>query len=144
MNLNPWVEFCKEINSGNYVRIHRRKKVNGLYVISSRDHLNSVETKLDQKEIFRQIYTIIHIITLMISRTLITFQKRSNMIPDDKRTLLSMKNEFLYISILTTPNKKHYQGQIKVQEGKVYKDPKLDVKGRYMPLYIVICRCLFI
>lgn len=128
LNLAPWVEFCSSLLDEKYIRVHRRKKVNGRYIISSRDHLDSVETKLDERKIFRQIYTIIHIITLMIRRVLVRFQERANMIPDSHGET-NMKNEFLYMSLLTTPAKKHYQGMVKVQEGVVFENPKMDIKG---------------
>lgn len=135
LNLSPWVDFCEELLNNNYTQIHRRKMVNGRHIISSRNYLDSVETKLDEKKTFRQIYTIIHVITLMIRRTLVKFQERANMIPDSHGET-NMKNEFLYMSILTTPAKKHYQGMIKVQEGNVFKVPKMDIKGYSYAHYI--------
>ena len=38
---------------------------------------------------------------------------------------------------MTSPAKKHYQGMVKVQEGTVFANPKIDIKGKYMPLYMV-------
>jgi len=135
LNLAPWVDYCNELINDKYAVIKRRKFKNNRYIISSRDHLNSVETKIDEEKSFRMIYTIIHIITLMIRKTLVTFQLRSNMIPDSHGET-NMKNEFLYLTILTTPAKKHYQGMIKVQEGNVFKNPKIDTKGKILCPYI--------
>lgn len=128
LNLAPWVDFCNEILNTDYVNIKRRKFKNHRYIISSRDHLNSVENKIDEQRAFREIYTIIHIITLMIRKVLITFQKRANLIPNSHGET-NMKNEFLYLTILTTAAKKHYAGIVKVQEGNVFKNPKVDIKG---------------
>ena len=41
---------------------------------------------------------------------------------------LTMKNEFYFPICITTPNKKHYMGEITIQEGKLIK-PKLEIKG---------------
>jgi len=128
LNLAPWVDYCNELINNKYAMIKRRKFKDNRHIISSRDYLNSIETKIDEEKAFRMIYTIIHIITLMIDRTLVTFQLRSNMNPNSHGET-KMKNEFLYLTILTTPAKKHYQGMIKVQEGNVFKDPKIDAKG---------------
>ena len=128
LNLGPWVDFCKEEIISRFVNIKRRKFKNGKYIISSSDKFNSVENKIEQNKIFRMIYTIIHMLNLMIDRTLVTFQLRSNMIPNHKGTT-SMKNEFLYQTLLTSAAKKHYQGMVVVQEGVVFSKPNFDVKG---------------
>lgn len=139
LNLNPWVEFCEGLLNKNYVRIKRRKFIDGRYVISSRNHLESKETHIEEQKAFRMIFTIIHMITLMIDRVLVEFQLRANMIPNS-HGITSMKNEYLYLTLLTSPAKKHYQGMVKVQEGNVFSKPKPDVKGIInMPRYIVIC-----
>ena len=129
LNLNPWVEFCDELLNKNYVHIKRRKFVDGRYVISSRNHLDSKETHIEEQKAFRMIFTIIHMITLMIDRVLVEFQLRANMIPNS-HGITSMKNEFLYLTLLTSPAKKHYQGMVKVQEGTVFANPKIDIKGK--------------
>ena len=41
---------------------------------------------------------------------------------------LTMKNEFYFPVCITTPSKKHYMGEITIQEGKLIK-PKLEIKG---------------
>ena len=128
LNLNPWVMFCEELLNKNYAKIKRRKFIDGRYVISSRNYNESKESAIEEQKAFRMIFTIIHIITLMITRVLDEFQLRSNLVPNSHGTT-SMKNEFLYLTLLTSAAKKHYQGMVKVQEGNVFKKPKPDVKG---------------
>ena len=133
LNLAPWVDFCNELLSSQYTAIKRRKFKNNRYVISARNKLDSVEEKVTMNQNYRSIYTIIHIITLMIQQTLKVFKLRSNLIPDGEEGSYgetNMKNEFLYRTILTTPAKKHYQGLVIVQEGVEFGDGgKLDIKG---------------
>ena len=49
-------------------------------------------------------------------------------VDEDDISRLTMKNEFYFPICITTPNKKHYMGEITIQEGKLIK-PKLEVKG---------------
>ena len=46
----------------------------------------------------------------------------------DDISKLTMKNEFYFPVCITTPNKKHYMGEITIQEGKLIK-PELEIKG---------------
>ena len=49
-------------------------------------------------------------------------------VDEDDISRLTMKNEFYFPICVTTPSKKHYMGEITIQEGKLIK-PKLEVKG---------------
>jgi hypothetical protein len=53
-------------------------------------------------------------------------------IEDNDLRKISMKNEFLYPVMLRTPMGKHYAGIITQQEGRVYKKPKPDIKGKFL------------
>ena len=135
LNLAPWVNYCKKLISNNYKAIKRRKFIDGRYVISGYDHMSSKETAIEEQNAFRIIFTIVHMITIMIDRVLIEFQIRSNMTPHSHGTT-NMKNEFLYLTLMTTSAKKHYQGMIKIQEGNIFKTPKIDIKGEfYAPIF---------
>ena len=54
-------------------------------------------------------------------------------IPEDFRSIINMKNEFVYSRIMTTRNKKNYGGWLRSELGKIIpgNDPKkhLDIKG---------------
>jgi len=65
----------------------------------------------------------------MIEDTFDKFLLELNIKDKKYRDFISMKNEFTYSRILFTENKKQYAGMIVCQEGNVFKQPKLDVKG---------------
>lgn len=128
INLGPWIEFIYNEILGKYVKISKREKENGKYVIRSREGTKGKTDKAKQQEEFRMINTMVNITTYMIERVLNLFCERSNIKPDHPGTL-NMKNEFLYDTILVTPAKKHYQSAIRIQEGVYFEQPELDVKG---------------
>lgn len=129
INLGPWIEFIYNEILGKYVKISKREKENGKYVIRSREGTKGKTDKAKQQEEFRMINTMVNITTYMIERVLNLFCERSNIKPDHPGTL-NMKNEFLYDTILVTPAKKHYQSAIRIQEGVYFEQPELDVKGK--------------
>lgn len=53
-------------------------------------------------------------------------------IPENKRPIIAMKNEYVIKRIMLTDGKKHYAQLIIAQEGRVLKEPKMDVKGMAM------------
>lgn len=50
-------------------------------------------------------------------------------IPEEKKWRVAMKNEYFYSSFSLTSRKKNYAALKDIQEGVVFKKPKLDVKG---------------
>jgi hypothetical protein len=50
-------------------------------------------------------------------------------VPEERRPLINMKNEFHYSRIMLTKNKKHYAGLMVAQEGNVFDKPEFDIKG---------------
>jgi hypothetical protein len=50
-------------------------------------------------------------------------------VPQDKRPIINMKNEFFYKRLMLTRNKKSYAGELIMQEGHMYEKPKMDIKG---------------
>ena len=50
-------------------------------------------------------------------------------VDEDRRPTINMKNEFFYDRLEMTPAKKHYAGILLAQEGKLFKEPRLDMKG---------------
>ena len=123
INLGQWIEFVKT-EICNRVRIGKREKEDGKYVIRSKEKKKMV----DQQENFRIANTMINMMSYMIEDVLRLFNEISNIKPDHPG-VTHMKNEFLYESILITPAKKHYQGAIRIQEGVYFNKPKFDVKG---------------
>ena len=78
-------------------------------------------------------YKIISIMAQILSRVIAeaywTFTKLSN-VPEEKRPIINMKNEFLYKRILLTTSKKNYAGYLLTQEGVAVPEKKaLDIKG---------------
>ena len=135
INLQPWVDFVYDEILQGYTKISRRKKVDGRYIIESRNEEKSYSKKKKEKETFRIIFTMVNMMSEMVNKSLETFKIRSNIKPGHPGEL-HMKNEFLYDSILITPAKKHYQSAIRIQEGVYFEKPDFDVKGRqHAPLY---------
>lgn len=50
-------------------------------------------------------------------------------VPEDKRPIINMKNEFYYGRIMLTKNKKNYAGIVNMQEGVILEKPDIDIKG---------------
>ncbi|ALN97896.1 putative B-family DNA-polymerase catalytic subunit [Bacillus phage vB_BpuM-BpSp] len=64
----------------------------------------------------------------LIKNTFMDLTSRMN-VPMDQQHIISMKNEFFYKRIMITRNKKNYAGLLVSQEGKIYTNPKVDIKG---------------
>ena len=71
------------------------------------------------------IYWLHHAVKFALKR----FSIAMGYIPDETNRL-SMKNEFLFPVMIIYPIKKTYVGLQRIQEGVVYKTPKLDIKGQ--------------
>lgn len=128
INLNPWLEFVENEILSKYIKIKRRNKIDGRYIINSRNDENNFSNKQKTKQKFRIIYTMVNLMSEMVNLSLDTFKNRSNIKPGHPG-VLNMKNEFLYDSILITPAKKHYQSAIRIQEGVYFNKPLFDIKG---------------
>lgn len=50
-------------------------------------------------------------------------------VPQEKRPIINMKNEFFYKRLMLTRNKKSYAGKLIMQEGHMFEKPKMDIKG---------------
>jgi hypothetical protein len=87
--------------------------------------------KLDYSDFDKKLSVIdimIYFLDHFIKLTLEKFTENIN-VPEDKRPLINMKNEFLYKRIMLTQNKKQYAGLLLAQEGNLINPPKLDMKG---------------
>lgn len=71
---------------------------------------------------------IVYFICGNVTNILAKFAKNVG-VDDDDISKLAMKNEFLYPAMMIFNVKKNYTGLITVQEGRVLKNPKLDLKG---------------
>lgn len=127
VDLEAFVNFVLGMLEDKYHVVKRKDVINGICFVNSRKKKNK-KLKEQEELVYRIMYSIVHCITIMIDRVLYVFQERCNMIPNSHGTI-NMKNEFLYLTLLTTASKKHYCGAIKVQEGNVYENPKIDFKG---------------
>ena len=63
-----------------------------------------------------------------IDHSLERYKDHINIIPE-YRPRMNMKNEYLFKRFLLTSRKKNYVGSIKLKEGGVYENSKLDIKG---------------
>ena len=143
INLGPWVHFVRDeiLKKDEKINISKRKKVNGRYIIDSRNKLKKRKYQEDEQELFRIINSMANIIDEMIARVLADFLNRAN-IPEDGPGNTSMKNEFFYTRILITNAKKHYQANVRLQEGDLIPldiDNSMDIKGwLYGPFQVAI------
>ena len=77
---------------------------------------------------YKIINTLAFIIGEVIAEGYADYTENCN-VPEDKRPIINMKNEFLMKRIMLTANKKNYASIILLQEGKEKNPPELDVKG---------------
>ena len=59
------------------------------------------------------------------------FSRNMN-IPEDKRGILKMKNEFYWPVFIPTDKNKHYFATATVQEGNIYNVPDIEIKGVHL------------
>ena len=74
------------------------------------------------------INVMIYVLSKFIQKSLDRLTENLN-VPEDKRSIINMKSEFLYSRLLLTTNKKQYAGNLIGQEGNILEKPKLDMKG---------------
>lgn len=67
----------------------------------------------------------------VIDNSLKTLSKNMN-VPKEHQNVLKMKNEFYWPVFINTMVNKHYMSLIDIQEGNVYKEPDLEVKGVHL------------
>jgi len=98
----------------------------GSYYYYFKDNCSNVT---DEKEcIITVINTMTYFLTGVINKAYETMTGSSN-IPEDKRSLINMKNEFLIRRIMLTKNKKNYAYSCLMREGNLIEHPKLEIKG---------------
>ena len=104
INLDPWYQFVKdEVFAG--IDVSHKDPTDFRYTI---------------------LYTCAYFLEKVIEKTLYQFMVHCN-VPKERRDMLTMKNEFLFVRILITDNKKNYASVIEFREGSAM--DKLDVKG---------------
>ena len=140
--LHYWVVY----NHPTYNRINRlkfqtRKCVLGIDTDSNfvgiarfvKTMMESVDlTKAVCEDINQMLYIIVNTMAYTLTKytqvILAKYAKLAN-IPDDYAHWLNMKNEFLYLRILFTENKKNYTGLVRLREGVELIPEKHDTKG---------------
>ena len=160
INLNPWYKFIEDKVKYCNFKI-KNYEIDALNIVGN-DDINHVtdmketdtefvydfqnEEIVEQKRLINPIiiipedglrHSIINIMVYMITKILRVYFDRISMLnntinDEHPKSLMIMKNEFLFKHILLTIVKKHYASHIEVQEGHVIPnnmDAKLDVKG---------------
>ena len=67
-------------------------------------------------------------LTKVINNCYLKFTEELN-VPEFIRPTINMKNEFLNKKIMLTKNKKNYASIVMMQEGRLFDNPKMDIKG---------------
>lgn len=107
VNIHPWVLFTY----GN--------------IISKHDEL----LKRDPMQLkFISINIMCYVLTNMITEVLQKYTKIAH-IPEDFRSTINMKNEFLFSRLVLSTTKKRYLSTVRLREGEEFNPEKLDVKG---------------
>lgn len=107
VSLDPWVKFIER-------------------TIINQDHELSMRDRMEMR--FISVNTLTYMITNMMACVLGRYSEISN-IPEDFRSYINIKNEFLYSRIILTPKKKRYIGTIRLREGSEIYPEKIDAKG---------------
>ena len=160
INLNPWYKFIEDKVKYCNFKI-KNYEIDALNIVDNNDinHITDMketdtefvydfqnEQIIEQKRLINPIiiipedglrHSIINIMVYMITKILRVYFDRISMLnntinDEHPKSLMIMKNEFLFKHILLTLVKKHYASHIEVQEGHVIPnnmDAKLDVKG---------------
>ena len=160
INLNPWYKFIEDKVKNCNFKI-KNYNINAVDILDSNDmnHINNMEESdtefvydfeneqiVEQKRLINPIiiipedglrHSIINIMVYMITKILRVYFDRVSMLhntlnDNHPKSLMIMKNEFLFKYILLTLVKKHYASHVEIQEGHVIPDnidTKLDIKG---------------
>lgn len=82
----------------------------------------------DKTSIVVNINVIMYFATKVINETYTRYGIEIG-IPADYTGRINMKNEFLLETLMVTEGKKHYASIVLMQEGNIFKEPKIDIKG---------------
>lgn len=107
INLDPWVEFTREVIVPESEELSSR----------SYDNIRFIAINL-----------LCTLLTDMINEVLQKYTKNVN-VPKEHRWRINMKNEFLFTKMMTTSSKKRYISSVRLREGKEIFPEKLDIKG---------------
>jgi hypothetical protein len=75
--------------------------------------------------------TVMTINTQVIDHNIKIFARNMN-IQNELTDLLKMKNEYFWISFMTANVSKHYTAEVLIQEGNVFSEPDLELKGVHL------------
>jgi hypothetical protein len=136
--VKDWVFYNHiDINKYNYCKKGKRKSVltvdtdsNFLYLKPAYEYFkNSIDKVDDSNEmIISSINCITYLITKVINEAYLRFGELHN-VEEKYRPLINMKNEFMLSRLLLTKNKKSYASSVLMQEGRLIKKQKIDLKG---------------
>lgn len=107
LNLHPWVEFVNDSVVSRTPQLQGRNVENITFII---------------------INTMAYIITYMCRAVLWRYTKDAN-IPEDYRSFINIKNEFLMSRVILASKKKRYISSIRLREGDEIYPEKIDIKG---------------
>ncbi len=85
-----------------------------------------------QYKVTPEAYQIVSLVVYWLSKHIVNILQRfaeDKGISPAKQKLLKMKNEFLYVVMMTFAICKHYAGIVTIQEGVILKQPDIDIKG---------------
>jgi DNA polymerase elongation subunit (family B) len=106
LNIEPWVDFLISKSNGRWTK-----------------------DTLEDEDLFKMVNIIAFILGHMIGEVHERYTSENN-VPEDKRSIINMKNEFLMRRLLLTSSKKNYAAILLLQEGALVDiDHSLDIKG---------------
>lgn len=82
----------------------------------------------DDTNLTCNVNTIMYLMTYLINETYIR-QGIEFGVEDNYLSKINMKNEFLLKTLMLTNGKKHYASLVTMQEGVIFKEPEVDIKG---------------
>ena len=106
LNLHPWVEYVFE----NVV-------TDDMYDGRDKDTIK-----------FIAINTMAYVITAMMVDVLYRYTDDAH-VPEDFRSYINIKNEFLFTRMILSSKKKRYMSSVKLREGEIFSPEKIDIKG---------------
>lgn len=137
--ISDWVFYnYQNFNRTDNALNHKRKSVTGVdtdsnfvylkpYLDFFIENFDGIDVN-DNNHVISIINLITYQLTHVINETCNMFTKSLN-VPEEFRPRLNFKNEFCLKRIMFTPNKKNYASIMLMQEGNVFNNPKLDIKG---------------